>query len=247
MAVYLQTKGLVLRETDYKDADKLLTVLTPEHGVLTLKARGVRKNQSPNKSACQLLAYASFTASAYQSYWSITETEPIELFAGLRRELEALSLGSWFAQAAETVAAADAPSPELLRLILNALYALSVGSRDRTLIKAAFELRLCCLAGFTPELSGCCKCANEAPNGFDVTGGRLCCLSCRDPEEGLCLPIGPGVLEALRYVTEADLGRLFSFTLPKSSLEQLGQVTETYLLMQLQRSFSALDFYKGLF
>ena len=245
--MYLQTKGLVLRETEYKDADKLLTVLTAEHGTLTLKARGVRKNASKIKGPCQLLCYSSFTASSYQGYYSITEAEVIEMFPGLRQDLEQLSLASWFAQAAETVADADAPSPELLRLTLNALYALANRVRPPRLIKAAFEFKLACLAGFLPELSACVVCGKEAPDGFDVTRGALCCLDCRDEDRGLCLPIDENTLQALRYIALADPSRLFSFTLPEASLEQLGQAAETYLMMQFQRSFSALDFYKGLF
>ena len=245
--MYLQTKGLVLRETEYKDTDKLLTVLTAEHGTLTLKARGVRRSASRLKGPCQLLCYASFTASSYQGYYAITEAEVIEMFPGLRLDLERLSLASWFAQAAETVANADAPSPELLRLTLNALYALATASRPGLLVKAAYEFRLACLAGFLPDLSGCAVCGKGEPDGFDVTRGALCCLDCRDEERGLCLPVGPGVLAALRYIAQADPAKLFSFSLPEAALQQLAQTAETYLIMQLQRGFSALDFYKSLF
>ena len=245
--MYLQTKGLVLRETEYKDSDKLLTVLTAEHGTLTLKARGVRKTASKIKGPCQLLCYSSFTASSYQGYYSITEAEVIEMFPGLRQDLELLSLGSWFAQAAETVADADAPSPELLRLTLNALYALATNARPRRLVKAAFECKLACLAGFLPELGGCVVCGKENPDGFDVTRGCVCCLNCRDESRGLCLPIDYNALQALRYIAAADPARLFSFSLPEASLDQLAQAAETYLIMQFQRSFSALDFYKGLY
>ena len=85
--MYLQTRGLVIREVEYSESDKLLTVLTPEHGALTLKARGVRRSSSPLKAACQLLCYSSFTASSYQNYYSITEAEPVEMFLPLRQAI----------------------------------------------------------------------------------------------------------------------------------------------------------------
>ena len=59
--MYTKTLGLVLRETEYKDADKLLTVLTKDRGKLTFRARGVRSRSSRLKSGCQLLAYSEFT------------------------------------------------------------------------------------------------------------------------------------------------------------------------------------------
>ena len=45
--MYLTTKGLVLRVTDYNDRDALLTILTEKHGKLTVKARGLRRKNSP--------------------------------------------------------------------------------------------------------------------------------------------------------------------------------------------------------
>ena len=244
--MYLQTRGLVIREVEYSESDKLLTVLTPEHGALTLKARGVRRSSSPLKAACQLLCYSSFTASSYQNYYSITEAEPVEMFLPLRQDLELLSLGAWLAQAAQIVSEADTPSPELLQLLLSGLNALTKG-RDQRLVKAAFELRLMCLAGFQPDLSGCAVCGREDADGFDVTRGLLCCLKCRDAERGLCLPLDASALDAMRYCVQAQPGRLYSFRVPEAALAQLGQVSETYLIAQFQRSFSALDFYKALF
>ena len=61
LIMYLKTEGLVLRETEYLDAYKLLTVLTKDHGLLTFRARGVRSKSSRLKSGCQLLAYSEFT------------------------------------------------------------------------------------------------------------------------------------------------------------------------------------------
>ena len=54
--MYLNTKGLVIRVTPYNDTDALLSVLTPEHGRLTVKARGLRRKNSPLIAPCQLLS-----------------------------------------------------------------------------------------------------------------------------------------------------------------------------------------------
>ena len=55
--MHLKTPALVLRVTDYKDHDALLTLLSPNHGKLTVKARGLRRKNSPLGAPCQLLAY----------------------------------------------------------------------------------------------------------------------------------------------------------------------------------------------
>ena len=59
--MYLTIQAIVLRVTDYNDRDALLTVLTRNHGKLTVKARGLRRKNSPLIAPCQLLAYGEFT------------------------------------------------------------------------------------------------------------------------------------------------------------------------------------------
>jgi len=245
--MYFKTEGLVLRETDYKDADKLLTVLTRDRGQLTLRARGVRSRNSKLKSGCQLLAYAEFTVYAGKNSMTVDEVVPIELFLPLRQDLELLSLASYFAQAAEVLSQEDEPSPELLSLCLNSLYALSKLNKPQELVKAAFELRAACLAGYTPILDGCAVCGHLMPDRFDVSGGVMQCASCLQPgEHGLRLPVHPGTLEAMRYIVGCDLKRLFAFRLGEGGLKQLSGLTETYFLTQLERGFFTLDFYKSL-
>ena len=97
---YLTTRGLVLRTTEYKETDRILTVLSADRGLLTMKARGVRSNRSKLKGACQLLTYAEFTVGEAHGFSSITEATAIEMFPELRMDIELLALASYFAQLA---------------------------------------------------------------------------------------------------------------------------------------------------
>ncbi len=245
--MYLTTVGLVLRVTPYKEADAILTLLTPEHGKLTVKARGLRRKNSPLVAPCQLLAYGEFTLFEYRAMYTINEAHAIALFTPLRRDLQKLSLGTYFAQAAEVLSQEDLPNPELLSLVLNCLYALSDLNADMNLVKAVFELRSACLAGYAPDLYGCHRCGNSLADRFDLSEGRLECTQCRDSSSaGIRMPINAGMLEAMRYITTCDSKKLFSFSAGEDTLRQLSSVTEGYLTTQLERGFSTLDFYKSL-
>lgn len=245
--MYLNTKGLVVRVTPYNDTDAILSVLTPNYGKLTVKARGLRRKNSSLIAPCQLLAYADFTLFEYRNMYTINEAHSIELFSALRKDLQKLSLGSYFAQAAETMSQEDLPNPELLSLVLNCLYALSKLNVPETMVKAVFELRSACLSGYTPDLYGCYRCGCENPDRFDISEGRLECVPCRDPSStGLRMPVTPGVLDAMRYICNCDSRKLFSFSASVETLESLSYLTESYLSTQLERGFSALDFYKTL-
>ena len=124
--MYTKTEGIVLREVELGEADKLIDIMTREQGVLTARAKGVRRAKSPLKSACQLLTYSEFTLFEYRGKHTVQEAEPIEQFRPLRDDIELLALGSYFAQASAMISQADAPNPELLSLLLNALYALGM-------------------------------------------------------------------------------------------------------------------------
>lgn len=243
--MFLKTDGLVVRQVNYKDNDQILTVLTKEHGLMTLKARGVRSRSSRLKGACQLLAYSEFTVFENRGFHTIDEANAIQMFPELRTDIELLSLASYFAQVAEILSQEDMPNPELLSLTLNALYALCRRLCTPELVKAAFELRAACLGGYTPELSGCAVCGDPEPDRFDVRGGILCCASC-SAGEGLRLPVSPGSLAAMRYLVSCDAKRLFSFRLEGRAMKELCDLTETYLQTQLERGFYTLDFYKSL-
>ena len=245
--MYLNTKGLVIRVTPHNDTDALLSVLTPEHGRLTVKARGLRRKNSPLIAPCQLLSFAEFTLFEYRNMYTINEAHAIELFSPLRKDLQKLSLGSYFAQAAETMSQEDLPNPELLSLVLNCLFALAKLNLPEIMVKAVFELRSACLSGYTPDLYGCYRCGCDNPDRFDISEGRLECVACRDPAStGLRMPVTPGVLDAMRYICSCDSKKLFSFHASAETLEALSYITESYLSTQLERGFSALDFYKSL-
>ena len=243
--MYLTTRGLVLRTTEYKETDRILTVLTAEDGLLTLKARGVRANRSKLKGACQLLTYAEFTVSEARGFRFISEATAIEMFAGLRNDIVLLALGSYFAQLAEVLSQEDAASPALLSLILNALYALSKLQKPPRLVKAATELRLAAIAGYMPELSGCCVCGNPEPDRFSIAEGTLECAACRSGD-GVRMPLSPASLAAMRYILSCPEKKLFSFTISGAAEKELCDAAESYLLTQLERSFYTLDFYKSL-
>ena len=245
--MYLKIQGLVLRRTEYKDHDVLLTLLTREHGKLTAKARGLRRKNSPLTAQCQLLAYSEFTLFEYRGMYTINEAVSLELFHDLRRDLTRLSLATYFAQVAEVLSQEDMPSPELQSLVLNSLYGLSKLAQPEDKVKAVFELRAACIAGFFPDLSGCYQCGEPWPDRFDLSNGRLECSGCRDSgSDGIRMPLEPGILSAMRYITSCESQRIFSFRLPEQAMECLAQITESYLTTQLERGFSTLDFYKSL-
>lgn len=236
------TCGLVLRETVTRDADKILTVLTPDRGRLSVIARGARRKGSRVAAACQLLAYSEMTLYEKGRWTMLDAADTIELFDGLRQDLTALSLAAYFAELTEAVSDG---SGDVLPLLLNALYALSALKKPPQLVKPAFQFRLMALAGYEPMADGCALCGAPEPENpmLDVVHGVVHCGKCRE-KGGLSLPLTASGLAALRYVLYGDPRRLYSFSLPPEGLRALNHAADAYISAQLERSFRTLDYYK---
>ena len=245
--MYQTVQGLVIRRTDYNETDILLTLLTKELGRITVKARGARRKNSPLAVSSQLLVLAEFTLFEYKEQYVVNEAHILELFQELRTDLQLLSLATYMAQVAEVISQEDAPDKRLQPMVLNCVYALARLGMPELKVKAVFELRCACFAGFMPDLSVCTGCGREDALLFDISEGCLLCRDCRPSSgSGIRLPLTPGMLSAMRYLCYCDDKRIFSFSLSEEGLRDLSNVTEAYLVSQLERGFSALDFYKSL-
>ena len=245
--MYATVRGLVLRENRYKEADRILTVLTEDHGKITVKARGALRKNSRMAAACQLLCWSEFTLFGNRGRWTVNEGSSLEQFLGLREDIGQLALGTYFAELLDTVCAEDVPEPLLLQLALNALFALSRGIYVPEHIKSVFELRLMCLAGFRPEVSVCGVCGKEDIQEpmFSPASGMVHCRSCAGLSSGGSLSLYPETLTALRYISDAPAKREFSFVIPEKAEEQLSNVCEAFVRHQLDRSFSSLVYWKS--
>lgn len=245
--MHIKTQGLILRETSYKEADKILTVLTREEGRRTVKARGCRRKGSALAASAQLLVWSDMELFEYRDYYTLNEAESVEQFWGVKGDLNKLALASYFAEVTEAVAEEGRRDDALLSLILNSLYALDKLSKPEKLIKAAFELKLLCIAGYEPLLDACAACGEEAPGEprLDLSEGLLHCAACA-VGAGISMPLDQTSLAAMRHVVRGDPKRLFSFPMDQVGMLRMGDTCEAFLMTQLERGFRTLDFYKQL-
>lgn len=244
--MFKTTRGIILREVRYKEADRMLTVLTQDMGKISVKARGALRKGSKTAAATQFLVFSELTMFEHKGYWSVNEGSTIEEFKGLRSDISALSLASYFAECTEAMSDEDEPNPMLLQLVLNCLYALSNGMYSQTLIKAAFELRLMAISGYEPDLNFCCNCGTAQPvqPRFSPRNGVICCEDCNNAQIQADCRLSENALEAMRYVINAPARKFLSFSLDRPELDRMAKVAESYLLAQTERKFSTLDYWR---
>lgn len=118
------TKGLVIREQTTGENDRLVTLLTADHGLVRAFVRGGKQLKNRRAAATSLFCYGEFALYRGRDAYTVDSAAPIEVFFGLRQDIDRLAAAQYFAQLSYELAAEEQPAPELLRLLLNTLHLL---------------------------------------------------------------------------------------------------------------------------
>lgn len=240
--------ALVLRAVDYRESDKILTVLTREKGRLTVKAAGSRRKGSRLASCTQPYCYSEMVLFEKDGRYSLNEGSIKAQFYGLCADIEKAALAGYFASVLMAEPEETPGGEDVLRLVLNSFYALENNLCPQAVIKAAFELRYMAMCGYSPDFASCAKCGETGRGGYiNVESGIFLCEKCHTAPSYGDRFLNQRAVEAAKYITTCDLKRIFSFKLPEKSLSLLADFCEEYLINKTEQSYRALDFYKSLF
>ncbi len=239
-------EGLVIKEMDVGESDRLVTLFTRENGIIKAFASGAKNIKSKKGTATSLLTYSSFTILNKKGTLRIYEATPEASFFTMGTDIEILTLSQYFCELALLFGEDNNPNEELLRLILNSLHFLTKEKRYPPLIKAITELRIASLCGYMPNLIACKNCGKFEDNiiYFTLSDGSLFCSECKPQNENII--INKTVLSALRHIVFSEFKNLYSFEIPEKDADLLSLVTEKYITLQTDFNFSALQFYNSI-
>lgn len=240
----INVKGLVIKQTNYGEADRILHIFTEELGIVSAIAKGARKYKSHQGSASQLLYYSNFTLAGGKNMYTLRGASTIESFFALSQDLEKLALCTYLFDITKTIIPEGVAEKESLSLLLNTLYILKTKDRPLRLIKASYELKLLALTGFMAECEDCILCGCKADAAyFSPSHGGIVCKNCPTPADAI--RISSAVCEAMKYIINNDTAKIYSFTLPDDDLESLGRVCEKFLLSCAEKDFMSLGYLKS--
>ena len=240
------TEGLVIKEMNVGESDRLVTLFTRENGIIRAFASGAKNIKSKKGAATSLLTYSSFTILKKKDSYRIYQATPIAMFFSLGCDIETISLCQYFCELAFNFGEENSPNEELLRLILNSLNFITKMKKNPILIKAITELRIASICGYSPNLVACenCGCFEADVMYFNLENGSLCCDECSEQKNGI--PINRTLLSAMRHIVYSDFGKLYSFEIPDDSAEALSKISEKYITVQTDYKFQTLDFYNSI-
>lgn len=239
------TTGLVLRQVKVGEADQILTLLTPDLGVISASAKGSLRLKNKLFSASGLFCYSEFTLTSGRSHYFVDSAQVKKVFHGISDSVESMCLATYMAEIALSLSPAPPEADAQLRLLLNSLYMIGQKRLPLRQLKTIYELRAMSMAGYQPDLLACVSCGRYDGGEFyfDPIEGNLLCADCADKARHIP-NLDAGALYALRHICLTEDKKLFSFTLSPSSLKNLSRVSEQYLLAHLEHGLKSLDFLK---
>ncbi len=241
-----QTDGLIIKEQNIGESDRLVYALTKSNGVIKAFVKGAKNIKNQKCAATSLLAYSRLTIYKSRDTYIIGEARTLRIFSKLRSDVQKMCLAQYFCELAITICPREQKAEKYLSLLLNSLYLLSEDKRSADLIKPCFEMRLASMAGYMPDLRMCRTCGEYSADTmyFLPRTGMLECLSCREKISERAVALNPSTLTALRHTVYADDDKLFSFALSQEGLDGLNEASERYLKYRFEKDFKTLTFYK---
>lgn len=239
----LITQGLVLRATKTGEADRVLVLLTPEHGVISAIAKGSLRMKSKLFSATGLFCYSEFTLFEGKNLYQVDSAMIKQVFWGIHEQVEQMALAMYLSEFATVLSPTGEESKEILNLLLNTFYISGKNKHPLIILKAIFELRALSLTGYLPALTGCASCMryDGCPFYFDAENGLLLCEECAKRQNHQP-NLDAAALRAMRHIMLCEPKQLFSFALSKQSSKLLAHLSQRYVDFCLGQTFHTLSF-----
>ncbi len=232
--------AIVLRYANYRENDRMLTLLSPTHGLVEALARGCRKPRSSLLNASELFALGEYQLYEKAGRYTVVSVALTETFHPLRADYERLSAGIYLLNLAEMAAQPGRDERELFLLLVHSLSRLTFSDQPWRPLLAGFLLHYSNIGGFKPRLDHCALCgerlAADTPVRMDFQAGGLACPACARPGQ---LPVTPAQAAWLRQMLRTGSAGWLDTAETKAPYALLRRYVEL-ALDQTPRSGSAL-------
>lgn len=238
-----RTEAVILRRTDFGEADRLLTLYSRDFGKIRAIAKGVRKPQARKTGHVELYMRTNFLIAKGKSIDIITQAEMIEAYPGLRQDLVRTTYAAYAAELIDSLTAEEDSDQNKYDLLSSALGWMAE-EEDLLLVARYFELRLLSYAGLQPQLFRCVSCGSdisEQDQYFSSDLGGIVDPACRTTDPN-ARPISAVAVKVLRYVQTRSWDTVRVLHLKRPLQAELETIMHDYLRYHLERSLKSVVF-----
>lgn len=240
MSLYRE-HGIVLRTYKLGESDKILRVLTREHGKRSAVGKGVRKTMSRFGARLEPLTHARLHLHRGRSMDVVKQAEILTSFQELRDDLDLFVAASALAELVDTLAVEDEPDTGLYELMLLGLQLLGERPASAQFTVAYFEFKVMGHAGFELMVGRCANCGGELEGDiwFSLALGGLICGSCRSGRTagvGKLIKVSGGCGEMIEWMASHRLGE-WPFEIDPAVSSEIAMLMGRVLEHWMEREF----------
>ena len=240
-----KTSGVVLRQYPLGEADRIVSILTPDFGKVRAVAKGVRRPNGRLRGHLDLTNVVDFAAAYGRNLDVVTEAVLRDDHQASRSDLERLSQAFYVCEIADLFTQEGSPSRSLYLLVTTTLEALGE-SPDSWLLARWFEQRVLDVTGFRPQLENCVECGSRLEPGdhlLDLAAGGALCPECRGLGAGRKVSVSQSAMRVLRHLqrtpTVEGIGVL---TLAPTLRDDVERIQSRYIRSIIERDVRSADF-----
>ena len=177
-------EAVVLRAQKLGEADRIITLLTRNHGRVRCVARGVRKTTSRIGARLEPFSHVDVQLYEGRSLDTVSQVESIQSHGGaISGDYAAYTAGTVMLETAERLTPEERePAMQQYVLLVSGLRSLSSREHEPTLILDSYLLRSLSVAGWSPSFGTCARCGAAGPHrAFSIQAGGMVCEECRPP------------------------------------------------------------------
>lgn len=229
-------RGIVLRTHKLGEADRIISLLSESHGKVRAVAKGVRKTQSKFGSRLEPTSHVALQLHQGRTLDLVTQVESIELFDGLRDDLDTLRRAVSMLEVVDQVAQEGEPDAALYRMLAGALRTLA--DTGKAVVVPAFFCKVLAHDGVRPITDRCAECGTtEDLVAFDLLHGGVLCRTHRRGQ-----PISAAALGLLTDVLGGRMNQVIDQEPNAASIEFEGLATGT-IEVHLERRLRSVGLY----
>lgn len=238
-----RVEAVVLRHSDWGEADRMLTIFTRELGKLRVVAKGARRPRSRKAGHLEPFTRVALLLARGREIWIVTQAETLDAYLPVRDDLERTGYAAYVTELLDHFTYEEGENSSLYRLFVEALERVSTLEDPVPAIRY-YEIRLLDLLGFRPELFHCVHCGNEIqPEAqfFSALLGGVACPRCGLDAAGV-RPVSMQGLKYLRHYQRSSYAEAMRVRLPDAVRPELEALMQHYLTYLLERGLNSPAF-----
>ncbi|MGK7913463.1 MAG: DNA repair protein RecO [Synechococcus sp.] len=175
-----RTTGINLKVTPLGEADRIVTILTDEYGLVRAVAPGARKQKTQLGGNTELFAINELVLAEGRSLDRISQADRVQRLPRLRSSLTQLTIAQYWAEVVLYQALSDQPQRELFVLLVEHLERLERAPSDVAALPLLVHglYHLLAIAGLAPQVRPCSDCPGTNGWSFSPDGGGVACHHC---------------------------------------------------------------------